>query len=182
MPTIDRLCALAMVAAVASRRDHRLCAGNAGLLPVAKSPPDRAGPAGWACRGHRPDVRGQGRRRSSRRPSSSSTSRAPAETIAMEYVSRSTADGTTLFFAVPAVVTNPFFQKASLDPSLLIPVIQINSGPFLLLVNPGQRATSRSATSSPRSGRSPARSVALGVRRAVDGRVVTCCRPMPARC
>jgi tripartite-type tricarboxylate transporter receptor subunit TctC len=56
--------------------------------------------------------------------------------IAMEYVSRSAPDGYTLFFAVPALVTNPYFQKVSFDPSLLVPVIQINSGPFLLLVNP----------------------------------------------
>ena len=33
--------------------------------------------------------------------------------IAIEYVARSPADGTTLFFGVPAVVTNPYFQKHS---------------------------------------------------------------------
>jgi tripartite-type tricarboxylate transporter receptor subunit TctC len=54
--------------------------------------------------------------------------------IAIEYVSRSPGDGFTLFFAVPALVTNPYFQKFSLDPSVLAPVIQINSGAFLLLV------------------------------------------------
>ena len=33
--------------------------------------------------------------------------------IAMEYVARSAPDGMTLFFAVPAIVTNPYFQKHS---------------------------------------------------------------------
>lgn len=56
--------------------------------------------------------------------------------IAMEYVARSAPDGTTLSFAVPALVTNPYFQKISVDPALLTPVIQLNSGAFVLLVNP----------------------------------------------
>ncbi len=56
--------------------------------------------------------------------------------IAMEYVARSTPDGTTLSFAVPALVTNPYFQKHSVDPAVMAPVIQLNSGPFVLLVNP----------------------------------------------
>jgi len=56
--------------------------------------------------------------------------------IAMEYVARSAPDGMTLFFAVPALVTNPFFQKHSLEPDVMAPVIQLNSGPFVLLVNP----------------------------------------------
>lgn len=55
--------------------------------------------------------------------------------IAIDYVARSPGDGYTLFFAVPALVTNPFFMKASHDPGLLAPVIQINTGPFLLLVS-----------------------------------------------
>ncbi len=55
--------------------------------------------------------------------------------IAIEYVARSAPDGTTLFFGVPALVTNPYFQKHALDPSVLAPVIQLNRGPFLLLVN-----------------------------------------------
>ena len=54
----------------------------------------------------------------------------------MEYVARSAPDGLTLFFAVPAVVTNPYFQKHSLEPDVMVPVIQLNSGPFVLLVNP----------------------------------------------
>jgi tripartite-type tricarboxylate transporter receptor subunit TctC len=54
--------------------------------------------------------------------------------IAIEHVARSPADGTTLFFGVPALITNPYFQKHSLDPSVLAPVIQLNSGAFLLLV------------------------------------------------
>jgi len=56
--------------------------------------------------------------------------------IAIEYVARSPGDGTTLFFGVPAVVTNPYFQKHSLEYDALAPVIQLNAGAFLLLVNP----------------------------------------------
>jgi len=56
--------------------------------------------------------------------------------IAIEYVARSAPDGTTLFFGVPALVTNPYFQKHALDPGVLAPVIQLNRGAFLLLVNP----------------------------------------------
>ena len=55
--------------------------------------------------------------------------------IAIEHVARSAPDGFTLFFGVPALITNPYFQKAHLDPSVLAPVIQLNAGPFLLLVN-----------------------------------------------
>lgn len=56
--------------------------------------------------------------------------------IAIEYVSRSAPDGTTLFFGVPALVTNQYFQKHALPPDVLAPVIQLNRGAFLLLVNP----------------------------------------------
>jgi tripartite-type tricarboxylate transporter receptor subunit TctC len=62
--------------------------------------------------------------------------------IAMEYVAKAAPDGYTLFFSVPAVVTNPYFQKVSLDPFLLAPVIQLNSGPFLMLVHPSDTAKS----------------------------------------
>jgi len=55
--------------------------------------------------------------------------------IAIEHVARSPGDGFTLFFGVPALITNQFFQKHSIDPSVLAPVIQLNTGPFLLLVN-----------------------------------------------
>ncbi|PWT91261.1 MAG: hypothetical protein C5B56_04115 [Proteobacteria bacterium] len=64
--------------------------------------------------------------------------------IAIEYVARSPGDGMTLFFAVPALVTNPFFQKVSLDPAVLTPVVQINRGPFLLLVSPASGLASAS--------------------------------------
>ena len=37
----------------------------------------------------------------------------------IDTVARSPADGFTLFFAVPALVTNPFFMKQSHDPALL---------------------------------------------------------------
>jgi tripartite-type tricarboxylate transporter receptor subunit TctC len=56
--------------------------------------------------------------------------------IAIEHVARSAPDGTTLFFGVPALVTNPYFQKHALEPDVLAPVIQLNRGAFLLLVNP----------------------------------------------
>src|SRR5262245_27996094 len=48
--------------------------------------------------------------------------------IAIEYLARSAGDGTTLFFGVPAIVTNPYFQKHSLEPDSLAPVIQLNRG------------------------------------------------------
>ena len=56
--------------------------------------------------------------------------------IAQEYVAKSAPDGTTLLFTIPAVVTNPYFQKHALEPGVLAPIIQLNSGPFALLVNP----------------------------------------------
>jgi tripartite-type tricarboxylate transporter receptor subunit TctC len=55
--------------------------------------------------------------------------------IAQEYVAKSAPDGTTMLFAIPAIVTNPYFQKHALEPDVLAPVIQLNSGPFALLVN-----------------------------------------------
>lgn len=57
-----------------------------------------------------------------------------AGNIAIEHVARSAGDGFTLFFGVPALITNPYFQKFSQEPSVLAPVIQLNSGAFLLLV------------------------------------------------
>ena len=56
--------------------------------------------------------------------------------IAEEYVAKSAPDGMTMLFTIPAVVTNPFFQKHALEPDVLAPIIQLNSGPFALLVNP----------------------------------------------
>ena len=56
--------------------------------------------------------------------------------IAQEYVAKSAPDGTNMLFTIPAVVTNPYFQKHALEPNVLAPVIQLNSGPFALLVNP----------------------------------------------
>ena len=56
--------------------------------------------------------------------------------IAQEYVAKSAPDGTTLLFTIPAVVTNPYFQKHALEPGVLAPIIQLNSGPFAVLVNP----------------------------------------------
>jgi tripartite-type tricarboxylate transporter receptor subunit TctC len=56
--------------------------------------------------------------------------------IAITHVAQSKGDGSTLFFAVPAIITNPYFQKIAASPDVLAPVIQINSGAFVLLVKP----------------------------------------------
>lgn len=56
--------------------------------------------------------------------------------IAITHVAQSKGDGSTLFFAVPAIVTNPFFQKIAASPDALAPVVQLNSGAFVLLVKP----------------------------------------------
>lgn len=56
--------------------------------------------------------------------------------IAITHVAQAKGDGATLFFAVPAIITNPFFQKIAADPEVLAPVVQLNSGAFVLLVKP----------------------------------------------
>ncbi len=56
--------------------------------------------------------------------------------IAITHVAQSKGDGATLFFAVPAIITNPYFQKIAASPDVLAPVVQINSGAFVLLVKP----------------------------------------------
>ena len=56
--------------------------------------------------------------------------------IAITHVAQSKGDGSTLFFAVPALITNPFFQKIAASPDVLLPVLQLNSGAFVLLVKP----------------------------------------------
>ena len=56
--------------------------------------------------------------------------------IAITHVAQSKGDGATLFFAVPAIITNPFFQKIAASPDVLAPIVQLNSGAFVLLVKP----------------------------------------------
>jgi tripartite-type tricarboxylate transporter receptor subunit TctC len=57
--------------------------------------------------------------------------------VGHEAAAKAPADGTTVLFVVPAIVTNPFFLKASIDPfKELAPVIHLDSASMLLLVNP----------------------------------------------
>lgn len=44
-------------------------------------------------------------------------------------------DGHTIVLTVPSLVTNPFYLKASLDPSRLAPVIYLAEGPYVLLAS-----------------------------------------------
>ncbi len=47
-------------------------------------------------------------------------------------------DGYTVAFVVPAIITNPFFLKASIDPfKELAPVIHLDSASMVLLTHPG---------------------------------------------
>ena len=62
--------------------------------------------------------------------------------VGHEAAAKAPADGTTVLFVVPAVITNPFFLKASIDPfKELAPVIHLDSASMLLLVNPAFPAT-----------------------------------------
>jgi len=57
--------------------------------------------------------------------------------VGHEAAAKSPADGYTLLFVVPAIVTNPFYLKASIDPfKELAPVIHLDSAWMLLLANP----------------------------------------------
>jgi tripartite-type tricarboxylate transporter receptor subunit TctC len=57
--------------------------------------------------------------------------------VGHEAAARSAPDGYTVLFVVPAVITNPFFLKASIDPfKELAPVIHLDSAWMLLLSNP----------------------------------------------
>ncbi len=53
--------------------------------------------------------------------------------IGTDTVIKSAPDGHTLLYAVPFLVTNPFFLKGSPDPRELAPVIQMASNTMLLL-------------------------------------------------
>jgi len=57
--------------------------------------------------------------------------------VGHEAAARAPADGYTVLFVVPAIVTNPFFLKASIDPfKELAPVIHLDSASMVLLTSP----------------------------------------------
>ena len=57
--------------------------------------------------------------------------------VGHEAAAKAPADGYTVLFVVPAIVTNPFYLKASIDPfKELAPVIHLDSAWMLLLANP----------------------------------------------
>src|SRR5262245_20722586 len=57
--------------------------------------------------------------------------------VGHEAAAKSPADGTTVLFVVPAVITNPYFLKASIDPfKELAPVIHLDSAWMVLLSTP----------------------------------------------
>jgi len=57
--------------------------------------------------------------------------------IAHAAASKSAADGHTLVFVVPAVITNPFYLKTSVDPFRdLAPVIHLDNASMVLIANP----------------------------------------------
>jgi tripartite-type tricarboxylate transporter receptor subunit TctC len=57
--------------------------------------------------------------------------------VGHETAAKAPADGYTVLFVVPAIVTNPFFLKASIDPfKELAPVIQVDTASMVLLANP----------------------------------------------
>ena len=57
--------------------------------------------------------------------------------VGHEAAAKAPADGYTVLFVVPAIVTNPFFLKASIDPfKELAPVIHVDSASMVLLANP----------------------------------------------
>jgi tripartite-type tricarboxylate transporter receptor subunit TctC len=63
--------------------------------------------------------------------------------VGHEAAARAPADGYTVLFVVPAIITNPFFLKASIDPFReLVPVIHLDSAWMLLLANPAFPAAS----------------------------------------
>ena len=57
--------------------------------------------------------------------------------VGHEAAAKAAPDGTTVLFVVPAIITNPFFLKASIDPfKELAPVIHLDSASMVLLANP----------------------------------------------
>ncbi|MBM3608825.1 MAG: tripartite tricarboxylate transporter substrate binding protein [Alphaproteobacteria bacterium] len=60
--------------------------------------------------------------------------------IALQATMQSKPDGGTILFIAPYLVTNPYFQKVSVPPDSVAPVVQFNRGVFILLVHPGNPA------------------------------------------
>lgn len=57
--------------------------------------------------------------------------------VGHEAAAKAPADGYTALFVVPAIVTNPFFLKASIDPfKELAPVIHVDNASMVLLASP----------------------------------------------
>jgi tripartite-type tricarboxylate transporter receptor subunit TctC len=57
--------------------------------------------------------------------------------VGHDAAAKSAPDGYTVVFVVPAVITNPFFLKASIDPfKELVPVIHLDSASMVLLTHP----------------------------------------------
>jgi tripartite-type tricarboxylate transporter receptor subunit TctC len=57
--------------------------------------------------------------------------------VGHEAAAKAAPDGTTVLFVVPAIITNPFFLKASIDPfKELAPVIHLDIASMVLLANP----------------------------------------------
>ena len=57
--------------------------------------------------------------------------------IAHGAASKSAPDGHTLVFVVPAVITNPFYMKAAIDPFRdLAPLIHLDNASMVLIANP----------------------------------------------
>ena len=60
--------------------------------------------------------------------------------VGHEAAAKAAPDGYTVVFVVPAIVTNPFFLKASIDPFReLAPVIHLDSASMVLLTHPSFR-------------------------------------------
>ncbi|HEY6864270.1 MAG TPA: tripartite tricarboxylate transporter substrate binding protein [Burkholderiales bacterium] len=58
-----------------------------------------------------------------------------AGNIGTEAVAKAAPDGYTVLYAVPSVITNPFFFQGSPDPKELAPVIQVANVPMVLLAS-----------------------------------------------
>ena len=57
--------------------------------------------------------------------------------VGHEAAAKAAPDGHTVVFVVPAIITNPFFLRASIDPfKELAPVIHLDSASMVLLANP----------------------------------------------
>jgi tripartite-type tricarboxylate transporter receptor subunit TctC len=57
--------------------------------------------------------------------------------VGHEAAAKAPADGYTVLFVVPAIITNPFFLKASIDPfKELAPVIHLDTASMVLLASP----------------------------------------------